>query len=202
MLYQQVVDDLAKQLECDEERRRIRRHSTRGIVLATMMRLKRVCNHPSQYLAQPAFASDDSGKFVRWLRFANRSPSGRKDAGLHAVSIDLSHWRNTSVSFCNRVWSFTAAFPLQNERNWFDGFGGGHRSLFRDFGQRQEARAELTAASHVVHFDRCGIRGRESKPTVPSASARKRNVLVHKFVCRGTLEERIDQMIRDKQMPR
>ena len=58
----------------------------------------------------------------------------------------------------------------------------------------------LTAASHVVHFDRWWNPAVENQATDRAFRiGQKRNVLVHKFVCRGTLEERIDQMIRDKQ---
>ena len=58
----------------------------------------------------------------------------------------------------------------------------------------------LTAASHVVHFDRWWNPAVENQATDRAFRiGQKRNVLVHKFVCRGTVEERIDQMIRDKQ---
>jgi non-specific serine/threonine protein kinase len=58
----------------------------------------------------------------------------------------------------------------------------------------------LTAASHVVHFDRWWNPAVENQATDRAFRiGQKRNVLVHKFVCRGTVEERIDRMIRDKQ---
>ncbi len=57
----------------------------------------------------------------------------------------------------------------------------------------------LTAASHVVHFDRWWNPAVEDQATDRAFRiGQKRNVLVHKFVCRGTVEERIDAMIRDK----
>ncbi|MEX2558501.1 MAG: DEAD/DEAH box helicase, partial [Pirellulales bacterium] len=58
----------------------------------------------------------------------------------------------------------------------------------------------LTAATHVVHFDRWWNPAVENQATDRAFRiGQKRNVLVHKFVCRGTVEERIDAMIRDKQ---
>ena len=58
----------------------------------------------------------------------------------------------------------------------------------------------LTAASHVIHFDRWWNPAVENQATDRAYRiGQKRNVLVHKFVCKGTLEERIDEMIRDKQ---
>ena len=57
----------------------------------------------------------------------------------------------------------------------------------------------LTQASHVVHFDRWWNPAVEDQATDRAFRiGQKRNVLVHKFVCRGTLEEKIDKMIRDK----
>ena len=57
----------------------------------------------------------------------------------------------------------------------------------------------LTAASHVVHFDRWWNPAVESQATDRAFRiGQKRNVLVHKFVCRGTIEEKIDAMINDK----
>ena len=57
----------------------------------------------------------------------------------------------------------------------------------------------LTAASHVVHFDRWWNPAVENQATDRAFRiGQKRNVLVHKFVCRGTIEERIDQLIESK----
>jgi non-specific serine/threonine protein kinase len=57
----------------------------------------------------------------------------------------------------------------------------------------------LTAASHVVHFDRWWNPAVENQATDRAFRiGQQRNVLVHKFVCRGTVEERIDEMISDK----
>jgi SNF2 family DNA or RNA helicase len=57
----------------------------------------------------------------------------------------------------------------------------------------------LTAASHVVHFDRWWNPAVETQATDRAFRiGQKSNVLVHKFLCRGTVEERIDAMIEAK----
>jgi non-specific serine/threonine protein kinase len=57
----------------------------------------------------------------------------------------------------------------------------------------------LTAASHVIHFDRWWNPAVENQATDRAFRiGQQRNVLVHKFVCRGTVEERIDQLIAQK----
>ena len=58
----------------------------------------------------------------------------------------------------------------------------------------------LTAASHVIHFDRWWNPAVENQATDRAFRiGQKRNVLVHKFICKGTLEDRIDQLIDSKQ---
>jgi non-specific serine/threonine protein kinase len=58
----------------------------------------------------------------------------------------------------------------------------------------------LTAASHVIHFDRWWNPAVENQATDRAFRiGQKKNVLVHKFVCRGTVEERIDELIAGKQ---
>ena len=58
----------------------------------------------------------------------------------------------------------------------------------------------LTAASHVIHFDRWWNPAVENQATDRAFRiGQKKNVLVHKFVCRGTVEERIDELIESKQ---
>ena len=58
----------------------------------------------------------------------------------------------------------------------------------------------LTQATHVIHFDRWWNPAVENQATDRAFRiGQKRNVLVHKFVCRGTIEERIDRVIEEKQ---
>ena len=57
----------------------------------------------------------------------------------------------------------------------------------------------LTAASHVVHFDRWWNPAVENQATDRAFRiGQKKNVLVHKFICQGTVEEKIDEMIEAK----
>ena len=63
-LYEQAVSDLARAAGAD------RRHAAQGLVLALLMRLKQICNHPSQWLGDGAWAEADSGKFARLRELA------------------------------------------------------------------------------------------------------------------------------------
>ena len=202
-LYEQVVKDLAQQLKAMKEEGRSDDIQRRGIVLGTMMRLKQICNHPSQYLAQPQFAADASGKFLR-LAAICEPIAERQEKVLIFTQFQ---------SLCEPLAQYLAGVFGQPGLVLHGGVPVAKRKeLVRRF-QEEDALPffvisvkaggtglNLTAASHVVHFDRWWNPAVENQATDRAFRiGQKRNVLVHKFVCRGTLEERIDQMIRDKQ---
>jgi non-specific serine/threonine protein kinase len=202
-LYQQIVDDLAAQLKAMKERRESDGIQRRGIVLAAMMRLKQVCNHPSQYLAQPAFAPGESGKFARLAAIcepvADRQEKMLVFTQFQSICEPLAQYLGEVFGRTGLV--LHGGVPV-----------GRRKELVRRF-QEDDAvpyfvisvkaggtGLNLTAASHVVHFDRWWNPAVENQATDRAFRiGQKRNVLVHKFVCRGTLEERIDEMIRQKQ---
>ncbi len=202
-LYQQIVDDLAEQLQKMNERDESGGIQRRGIVLASMMRLKQVCNHPSQYLAQAEFPPDDSSKFARLATIcepiADRQEKMLVFTQFQSLCEPLAKYLGELFGRAGIV--LHGGVPV-----------GKRKELVRRF-QEEDAipffvisvkaggmGLNLTAASHVVHFDRWWNPAVENQATDRAFRiGQKRNVLVHKFVCRGTLEERIDQMIRDKQ---
>ncbi len=175
----------------------------RGLVLAYLMRFKQICNHPSQWLGDGAYAPAESGKFARLAEIArgDRLAPG-EGPRLHAVPRDDGAAR---------------ALPRGGVR------AAGARAHGRDHGPRaRRARAaasrrtrrspffvlslkaggtglNLTAATHVIHFDRWWNPAVENQATDRAFRiGQKKGVLVHKLVCRGTVEERIDAMLEDK----
>ena len=130
----------------------------KGIVLATLMRLKQICNHPSQWLNDGAWAEADSGKFARLREIAEVvADAPGEDAGLHPVPRDdRRRWRRSSAAIFGRPGLVLHGETAVRRR----------RDLVRRF-QDDEAvpffvlslkaggsGLTLTAASHVVHFDR------------------------------------------------
>ena len=197
-LYQQVVTELARQLK---EVAGIQR---RGIVLATMMRLKQICNHPAQYLDQPEFESTDSAKFLR-LGSICESIAERQEKVLiftqfQSLCEPLAKYLGEEV-FGRPGLVLHGGVPVRKRQDLVGRFQ--HEDAVPFFVISVKAGGtglNLTAASHVVHFDRWWNPAVENQATDRAFRiGQKRNVLVHKFVCRGTLEERIDDMIRDKQ---
>ncbi len=196
VLYAKAVQELERQLQSTEGMKR------RGLVLATLMQFKQICNHPAQYLLDEDFAPERSGKFLRLGQLCEPIIA-RQEKMLVFTQFQ---------SLCEPLATFLATLFGQPGLVLHGGTPVKRRSeLVREF-QNDPARPffvislkaggsglNLTAASHVVHFDRWWNPAVENQATDRAFRiGQKRNVLVHKFVCRGTIEERIDAMIADK----
>lgn len=196
-LYQRAVEELAEALDTAEGMGR------RGTVLAFLMRFKQICNHPSQWLGDGAWAESDSGKFAR-LRELAEVVAAKQEKML--VFTQFREATQPIAAFLGSVFG----------REGLVLHGGTavakRRDLVRRFQQDEltpffvlslkagGAGLNLTAASHVVHFDRWWNPAVESQATDRAFRiGQSRNVLVHKFVCRGTVEDRIDQLLESKQ---
>ncbi len=196
-LYQQAVDDLTGQLEDVDGMKR------RGTVLAFLMRLKQICNHPSQWLGDGAWAEQDSGKLAR-LRDIAEVVGARQEKAL--VFTQFKEMTAPLAAFLASVFG-RAGLVLHGETEVRK-----RKDLVRQFQEDERVPffvlsvkaggtgLNLTAASHVIHFDRWWNPSVENQATDRAFRiGQNKNVLVHKFVCRGTVEDRIDQMIESKQ---
>jgi non-specific serine/threonine protein kinase len=196
-LYERAVDDLARRLEQSDGMAR------RGLVLAVLMQLKQICNHPAQYLNGPAFPPADSGKFER-LRLLCEPIAERQEKALvftqfQSLTQPLAEFLATVFGRAGLVLHGGTPVRKRTElvRSFQDEQGPPYFVISLKAGG---SGLNLTAASHVVHFDRWWNPAVENQATDRAFRiGQTRNVLVHKFVCRGTVEERIDAMIRDKQ---
>ena len=196
-LYQQAVAELAGHLEDVEGMKR------RGIVLAFLMRLKQICNHPSQWLGDGAWAEEDSGKLAR-LRDIAEVIAARQEKAL--IFTQFKETTAPLAAFLGSVFG-RAGLVLHGETEVKK-----RKDLVRQFQEDDNvpffvlsvkaggAGLNLTAASHVIHFDRWWNPAVENQATDRAFRiGQTKNVLVHKFICRGTVEDRIDQMIESKQ---
>jgi superfamily II DNA or RNA helicase len=196
-LYQQAVEDLANRLDDVEGIQR------KGIVLSFLTRLKQICNHPSQWLGDGSWAEEDSGKLAR-LRDIAEVIAARQEKALI-----FTQFRETTAplaAFLGSVFG-RAGLVLHGETEVKK-----RKDLVRQFQEDESvpffvlslkaggAGLNLTAASHVIHFDRWWNPAVENQATDRAFRiGQTKNVLVHKFVCRGTVEDKIDQMIESKQ---
>ena len=195
-LYQQAVKELAEQLEGAEGIKR------KGVVLTFLMRFKQICNHPSQWLGDGAWAEEDSGKWARLHDIAEVIAAKQEKV---LVFTQFREVTAPLAAFLGSVFG-RPGLVLHGETPV-----GKRQELVRRFQEDEEvgffvlslkaggSGLNLTAASHVVHFDRWWNPAVENQATDRAFRiGQKKNVLVHKFVCRGTVEEKIDQLIESK----
>ncbi|MEQ9410029.1 MAG: DEAD/DEAH box helicase [Fuerstiella sp.] len=196
-LYQQALKDLEKRLEQTEGIERS------GLVLSTLMQLKQICNHASQFLRQDDFAAADSGKFQRLQQICQPVVEHQERllifTQFQSMTEPLADFLATL--FGRRGLVLHGGVAVQKRKKLVAEFQAEDGPPFFVISVKAGGTGlNLTAASHVVHFDRWWNPAVENQATDRAFRiGQKRNVLVHKFVCRGTVEERIDQMIRDKQ---
>jgi non-specific serine/threonine protein kinase len=195
-MYAKLVRELRDQLDNSDGMRR------RGIVLAYLMRFKQICNHPSQLLGDGQYAAEDSGKFAR-LREICEEIASRQEKVL--VFTQFREMTEPLAEFLTQVFG-CAGLVLHGNTTVK------RRQALVDQFQRDDGPPyfilslkaggtglNLTAASQVIHFDRWWNPAVENQATDRAFRiGQKRNVLVHKFVCRGTIEERIDALINEK----
>jgi len=195
-LYAQTVSELADKLKNSEGIER------RGVVLATLMRLKQICNHPSQWLNDNTWAEEDSGKLAR-LREIAEVVAERQEKMLvftqfREVTGPLRHF--LSGIFGRPGLVLHGATAVKDRKDLVRTFQNDEEAPFFILSLKAGGSGlTLTAASHVVHFDRWWNPAVENQATDRAFRiGQKRNVLVHKFVCQGTVEEKIDAMIEAK----
>jgi SNF2 family DNA or RNA helicase len=196
-LYAAVVKDASRDLD---ESTGIQR---KGVVLATLSKLKQVCNHPAQFLGDNSALPGRSGKLARLAEMLEE-----------VLEVD-----DRALIF-SQFWEMGTLIQRHLQETF------GREVLFLHGGVSQKARQEmverfqqedgpkifvlslkaggtglnLTRANHVFHFDRWWNPAVENQATDRAFRiGQVKNVQVHKFLCVGTLEEKIDEMIERKQ---
>ena len=195
-LYQQSVSELAEALKTADGIQR------RGVVLSFIMRLKQICNHPAQWLGTGVYEPQESGKFRRLGEICEEIAARQKKA---LVFTQFREMTEPLAAFLATVFG-RRGLVLHGQIDV-----GKRKALVDDF-QREDGPPffvlslkaggtglNLTTASHVIHFDRWWNPAVENQATDRAFRiGQSQNVMVHKFVCQGTIEEKIDTLIRDK----
>ncbi|RSM79486.1 ATP-dependent helicase [Kibdelosporangium aridum] len=195
-LYQAVVADMMERIENSEGMER------RGLVLSTLSRLKQVCNHPAHLLKDGSRMPGRSGKLARLEEILDEALSEGDKVLCFTQFAEFGEMLRAHL---------TAKF----EQPVLFLHGGVTKSQRDAMVERFQSDAgppifvlslkaggvglNLTAASHVVHVDRWWNPAVEDQATDRAFRiGQRRNVQVRKFLCAGTVEDRIDAMIRSK----
>jgi len=195
-LYQQAVEDMRSKLNDSDGIAR------KGLVLAYLMRFKQICNHPSQFLGDGAYDPSHSGKFQRLRELCEEMAARQQKV------LIFTQFREITAALADFLSSIFG-------RDGLILHGGTtviqRRELVQEFQNENGppffvlslkaggVGLNLTAASQVVHFDRWWNPAVENQATDRAFRiGQKKNVLVHKFVCQGTLEDKIDALMTEK----
>jgi non-specific serine/threonine protein kinase len=197
-LYGRLVEELARALKSAEKG-----IARRGLVLATLLRLKQICNHPSQWQGDSGFAPEESGKFIRLAELAAEIASRQEKA------LIFTQFREMTLPLAGHLarvmgrpgLTLDGATKIKDRGALVERFQGDDRLGFMVLSVKAGGTGlNLTAARHVIHFDRWWNPAVENQATDRAFRIGQTHpVLVHKLVCRGTVEEKIAGMIRAKQ---
>jgi non-specific serine/threonine protein kinase len=197
-LYQAVVTDMMGKIEASEGIER------RGLVLATMTKLKQVCNHPAQLLRDGTRLAGRSGKLSRLEEILDEVLAVGEKALLFTQYAEFGAMLHAHLSArFGREVAFLHGGVAKPARDAmvqrFQSSEPGSPLLFVLSLKAGGTGLTLTAANHVVHVDRWWNPAVEDQATDRAYRiGQRRSVQVRKFVCAGTVEEKISAMIRDK----
>jgi SNF2 family DNA or RNA helicase len=203
-LYQNLVNDVMKKINQSEG---IERH---GLVLAMLTKLKQICNHPTQYLQKinghvpPARELHNrSGKLKRLVEMLEEIVAVGDRVLIFTQFAEMGKILN---SYLSTTLNTPTIFLYGNTpvkmrdqmiKRFMDDENG--PQIFILSLKAGGIGLNLTRANHVIHFDRWWNPAVEDQATDRAFRiGQNRNVQVHKFVCVGTLEEKIDEMIESK----
>ena len=216
-LYQAVVDDSLGEVERQEQEGSD--VGRRGAVLAALLRLKQVCDHPALYLAaRPARAQNSlpgageaaasefpgrSGKLDRLAEMLEEVFSVGEQALVFTQFASMGELLKTFLqeTFGREILFLHGGTPREQRERMVARFQSGSHAppVFILSLKAGGVGLNLTGANHVFHFDRWWNPAVEDQATDRAFRiGQRRNVQVHKFICQGTLEENIDQMITGK----
>jgi non-specific serine/threonine protein kinase len=196
VLYQSTVDELNKKLKVLEGIQR------RGLILASLMKFKQLCNHPDQFLGVGEYEEADSGKFSRLREICETIYEKREKVLIFTqfkeITGPLHLFLKTIFGRDGLVLHGSTA--VGKRKKIVEQFQGGEYIPYMVLSLKAGGIGlNLTEANHVVHFDRWWNPAVENQATDRVFRiGQKKNVLVHKFITKGTIEEKINDMLLEK----
>jgi SNF2 family DNA or RNA helicase len=196
-LYQQLVDESLVEIESAEGLQR------RGMILALLIKLKQICNHPAQYLKESSLAKHNSAKLQRLEEMLEEVLAEENRA---LIFTQFAEWGKLLKPYLEKqlgreiLFLYGSTSKKQREEiiDRFQNDPQGPRIMILSL-KAGGVGLNLTRANHVFHFDRWWNPAVENQATDRVFRiGQTKNVQVHKFVCTGTVEEKINDMIESK----
>ncbi|WP_314587256.1 DEAD/DEAH box helicase [Paenibacillus terrigena] len=195
-LYQSTVRNMLAQIDAAEGMKR------KGYVMASLTKLKQICNHPALFLQDNQSSSKRSGKMEQLLELVRSIREAGEAVLIFTQYVQMGH---LLVEQLRKETGQTPLFlhggvPKKDRDLMVDEFQQPNGpDIFVLSVKAGGVGLNLTRANHVIHFDRWWNPAVENQATDRAFRiGQTRNVQVHKLICTGTLEERIDEMIESK----
>jgi superfamily II DNA or RNA helicase len=199
-LYSKTVEDT---LDAIARAPRGQRH---GQVLGLLTRLKQICNHPALALREDAVDDDFLGRSAKLQRMEEILDEVIEAGDRALLFTQFAEWGHLLRAWMQQRWKAEVPFlhggTRKSERQaMVDRFQEDPRGpqLFLLSLKAGGVGLNLTRASHVFHVDRWWNPAVENQATDRAYRIGQTNrVMVHKFITSGSVEEKIDRMIREK----
>lgn len=196
-LYQQAIFELSDKLEQTQDG--IKRQ---GLILSYLLRFKQICNHPAQSLGYGEYSKEESGKFLRLQEICEEIAAKREKVLIFTQFTEIIPAISAFLTqiFGREGLVLDGKTPIKKRAALVDCFQQELGPPFFVLSLKAGGTGlTLTRASHVIHFDRWWNPSVENQATDRAYRiGQKHPVLVHKFICLGTVEEKIDQLITSK----
>jgi non-specific serine/threonine protein kinase len=175
----------------------------RGLILASLIKFKQLCNHPDHYLGGTVYAEEESGKYSR-LREIGETIYAKRERVL--VFTQFQEITTPLKSFLESIFYHQGLVlhggtPVARRKEIVERFQQDEEYVpFLVLSLKAGGVGlNLTKANHVIHFDRWWNPAVENQATDRAFRiGQHKNVVVHKFITKGTIEEKIDSMIESK----
>lgn len=198
LLYGNYVDKINSMLD-DPATEGIQR---RGLILSSIIKFKQLCNHPDQYKGSGDYLEKDSGKFQRLREICETILEKREKVLVFTQFKEMTEPLANHLKdiFGKEGLVLHGSTPVGKRKQLIKEFQTADYIPFMVLSLKAGGVGlNLTEANHVIHFDRWWNPAVENQATDRAFRiGQKKNVMVHKFLTKGTIEEKIDAMLIDK----
>ncbi|MBU1055695.1 MAG: DEAD/DEAH box helicase [Proteobacteria bacterium] len=196
LLYKRIVEDIKRLIAETEGIQR------KGLILSSIIKFKQLCNHPDQYNGTAGFEEKDSGKFARLREICETIYEKREKVLIFTQFKEMTEPLSDFLEsiFHKKGLILHGGVPVGKRKKIVEEFQGKSYIPYMVLSLKAGGVGlNLTEANHVIHFDRWWNPAVEDQATDRAFRiGQKKNVIVHKFITKGTVEEKIDKMLEEK----
>ena len=196
ILYQQLIRQLDEKLMDAEGMAR------KGLILSSIMKFKQICNHPDQYVGREEFKPEQSGKFEQLREICATIREKRERVLVFTQFREMTEPISDFLAgiFGKKGFVLHGGTPVKRRNEIVTEFNGEQYIPYMVLSLKAGGVGlNLMAANHVIHFDRWWNPAVENQATDRAFRiGQTKNVMVHKFVTKGTIEEKIDTILEEK----